>query len=286
MSKKDVVLYSLVVVVLLIASMSYSKISAVEQRLYELDNIRHNVQDINHSMSSISSQVYEQVNEMVQDQIWVQSKGYEIKEVNIDEKLIDVILEWRLRDLQENEEVSFLYREEGDSNWKELNVVQRNGLNFSVEHSFLVNGNYETQIIASSDTGKRSEEFLALNYGDQLESRMNIHAEVYQLNSGHLDFTIDIYNYLDHEFTISKNREDFKIKKAMAYLYIDGVLTEEIDILSENPHFRNEYYEETIFYSETYRVEGREEEQFRNVELKVVVEDGIGYTYEMNAIEF
>ncbi|WP_226035113.1 hypothetical protein [Aquibacillus saliphilus] len=280
MSKRNISLSIVFATLIIISLVSYIKISNLENRMHTIDNMQHEIQNVNSSVQSISREVHMQMDEFLQEQLWISEKEYQITAVDIEKNTIDVTLEWSLRDLLDQEEISFLYREDSTNEWTELDVKNNNGLNYSTSRTFPLEGNYQTQVIATSDDGKRSEDLLELKFKEQLDNRIITDAFLHP--SGHEQFTLDIniHNRLDHEFMLAQNSDDFKIKSAKAFLYAKGELLKELDLLKENRNFHSNSKGENITYHQSLSLGKEIGEHGDNVELRVIIEDGLGLKYE------
>lgn len=281
MSKRDVILSLVFGAILIFSILNYNKVNQLERELDLVYNLQHEVQSVNQSVQDISAQMDAKLDEFLQEQLWVYEKGYTVSEVDIQEDKIDVNMAWSIRDLHEQEEVSVLYREEGDSEWTEVEATNLNGLNYTLEHTFPLSGNYETQVVATSASGKRSENLLNLNFKELIDTRMKTGAFVHEIGPGRYDVNIDVYNPLEHELMSSENKENLRIKSAKAFLYVNGELMTEIDLLKQDQAIQSDPYGESIFYQEMIELEG-EVDQGGEIELRVVVEDGLGMKYEIN----
>ncbi|MCD8510177.1 MAG: hypothetical protein LRY73_10115 [Bacillus sp. (in: Bacteria)] len=149
-----------------------------------------------------------------------------------------------------------------------------------MEKSLPLHGNYETQVVAVSETGRRSEPLLDLNFKEQFENRMMIHAYAHWSSYGYLDMNIEIHNPLKHEFMLTKNNENLRIKSAVGTLYLNGQVYKEIDLLKHNEFIRNEPYSEIIYFYDTFELGEERDVRFGDVELVVIVEDNLGFIYE------
>ncbi|WP_102344969.1 hypothetical protein [Bacillus sp. Marseille-P3661] len=283
MTKREIILSVAVGILIIFSIINYNKISDLQQRMYVLDNLQHEIQNVDFSVQDVSSQVHTKLDEFLQEQLWIPVKNYEITDIDLKQNTIDVSIQWSLRELGQQEKVMLLYREESEPNWSQLEVKNNNGLNYSIERTFPLQGNYETQIVAISEEGKRSEELLRLNFKEQLYSRMNIHAFLHPIGNGRFDMNIDIGNHIDQEFIFSENRKDLKIKTAKAFIYVDGKLTKEWDLLKENFNHHSDPYNEGISYHEMLNLG---EDAGDNAELHVVVEDYLGLKYETKGNSF
>ncbi|MBP1949678.1 hypothetical protein [Virgibacillus litoralis] len=279
MSKQNII-YSVAIGILIIFSLlNYVKISNIEDRMQMVDNMQGEVQNVNNSVRNISSQVNSQMDKFLREQLWIPQKEYKITNVDLKENKIDVILEWSLRDLLDEEKLAFLYREEGAQEWTELEVNNKGGLNYSLEHTFPLKGNYETQVIATSADGKRSEDLLNLKFKEQLDNRIMIDAFLHPRGNGQFEVNINIHNRLEQEFMLAENKDDLKVKSAKAYLYVNGEPIKEMDILKRNQGMHSDSFTEDINYHNSYNLKDKIDDEAK-VELRVTVEDGLGLKYE------
>ncbi|MDT8862152.1 hypothetical protein N0O92_18235 [Alkalihalobacillus sp. MEB130] len=219
------------------------------------------------------------MDEFLQEQLWVMKKEYKILNVDFEKNTIKVLLEWGVRELSEQEQLSFMYREVDSKDWTELEVTNRNGLNYSLEYTFPLRGNYETQILASSTEGKRSETLLNLEFKQLLDTRIMTDAYLHYSENGHVDFNVNIHNLIEAELNLTGSKESFKIKTAKAFLYVNGTVNREFDLLAGSQDFHSDEYSEYLNYHNYVDLEG-EVQDLNEVELRVIVEDGLGLTYE------
>lgn len=196
--------------------------------------------------------------------------------IDFENNIIEVKLDWGLKELSSGEEVFFLYREFGQEEWTEVVVDQDQGLLYSFVHTFPFTGNYETQIIAVSDSGQRGEKFHDLNFKDELENRIQCYAFYYLENDKEVNVVVDIDNALKHPFINKEKQNDFRIKKAKAFLLSGKKQLAEIDLLKENEHSNSIPEIETIRYEKTIKLD----ERVSPIELHVVIEDELGLKYE------
>ncbi|MFD1039709.1 hypothetical protein ACFQ3N_15080 [Virgibacillus byunsanensis] len=280
LSKRYIIFGVLLGFALIFNLLSYNKISDLEERLHVLDNMQQDVQNVSYSVENISSDLHMQMDEFLQEQLWIPEKEFQTADVDIDNNTINVTVKWSMRDLLQEEKVAFLYREENDIEWTELEVTHTSGLNYSLEHSFPLRGNYETQVIATSDDGKRSEDLLRLNFKEQLENRIMIDAFLHPVAQGEFDMNIDISNPLGKESMLAGEKDDFRMKSARAFVSVDGEVIKEIDLLKDNENFRSDPYNEGIFYQDFLSLEDKIGKSEGSVELRVVVEDELGLKYE------
>ncbi|MDT8862613.1 hypothetical protein N0O92_20645 [Alkalihalobacillus sp. MEB130] len=218
------------------------------------------------------------MDEFLQEQLWIMKKEYKIMNVDIENNTINVLLEWGVRELSEQEELSFMYREVDSKDWTELEVTKRNGLNYSLEYTFPLKGNYETQILATSTTGKRSETLLNLEFKNLLDTRITTDAYLHYSGNGSVDFNVNIHNFIEGELNLTGSKDTFKIKTAKALLYVNGNINREFDILANGQDYHSDEYSEYVNYHNY--VDLGEVQELHEVELRVIVEDGLGLTYE------
>lgn len=283
MSKREVMLIVAIGVLLIFSLLSYNKINDLENKMYALDHMQNQFQSVNSSVQNISSNVEMKMNDFLKEQLWIPEKGYEMINVDIEGDTIDVIIQWSLRDKLHDEKITFLYREESDTEWIELDVSSHSGLNYSLEYTFPLRGNYETQVVATTENGMRSENLLDLRFKEQLDRRINTHAIIHQGGSDHFDVNIDIHNRVDHEFVLGKDEENLKIKSAKAFLYVNGKMIKELNLLKQNQDHHSDRYSESIYYHDYFTLAEVGIDEAENVELQVIVEDGLGLKYETTA---
>lgn len=282
LAKKDIIYLLALGVVIVFSILNYNKTLELQSRLEGIDFLQAEVQNTNHSVQGISSEVQMKLDEFLQGQQWIQEKEYEIINVDLDSNKIKVALKWSLRDLQDDENITLLVREENQESWEELEVVHLGGLNYSAEYTLLLKGNYETQIVASSQSGKRSENLVELNFKEIIENRITINAYLYPSGTGQFDINIDINNPLEDSFSLTEVKEKLKITSAKAFLTVNEKLIKEINLLEENSDYYSEPYGEMIGLYQSLNLE-KEIKNPVEAELRVIVEDGLGLKYETTA---
>ncbi|MBU9722576.1 MULTISPECIES: hypothetical protein [Bacillaceae] len=288
MSKKDMFFISAIIVLLFFSVINFNKISNLENNLNRVNYLHYDVEDVYNAVHSISYEIDTKLEEFLEEQLWIREKSYLVTQVDLDRETIDVLMEWSIRDLQEGEEVSLLYREESEQEWTELPVNTTNGLNFSVEHTFQLTKNYETQVVASSEEMTRGEGLLELMFDAYMNDRVGIHADAYRFDDNTINISIDIFNTLEHEWLQEHNKNDFKIIKANAYLYYEeDTLLWESDLLEDNEDNFLDSYHENIYFHPLVEIEEEFKEEVDKMKLHVVVVDGLGLIYETvtNVIE-
>ncbi|MFE8699668.1 hypothetical protein ACFYKX_03410 [Cytobacillus sp. FJAT-54145] len=287
MTKRDVLVGIAVAVLIIFNIIHMNKIRVLNEKLQMFEYMQHEIQNVHDSVGSISYNMDTKLEEFMQEQLWVAEKTYKVHSVDLEKNTIDVLIEWSLRDLVDGEEISFLYREAGEENWTELDVTKKEGLNYSLEYTFPLKGNFETQVVATANNGTRSESLLDLNFKEQLNSRISIHSFFHNTGDGHVDMNFDIQNRLDQELPLTKNKEELKMKSAMAYFYLDGKVIKEIDLLNPNYNRNNGHYNfhsdshfEGINFNHFLNLEEEVGKDIEDVELRIIVKDGLGLTYE------
>ncbi|WP_226669821.1 hypothetical protein [Metabacillus litoralis] len=282
MLKREKLFLTIIGILLICNILSYSKISSLEERMGLFDSMQNEISNVNYSVQDLSSQIDMKLNEFMQNQLWIQKKEYQITNVNIAANKIDVVMEWSLKELNEGENISLLYREKTEGKWSELEVTKDNGLNYVVQHSFPLNGNYETQVVATSNEGERSESLVDLFFKEQLDQRIQTNAFVHQSGDGQLNVTIDINNTFKNELLSGVDIHDLKMKSAKAQLIFDEKLMKEWDLLinHEGLHYGSDSYSESINFTELLDVTEEVGNKMGNVKLLVKVKDGLGFTFD------
>ncbi|WP_163537142.1 hypothetical protein [Gracilibacillus sp. YIM 98692] len=273
MTKKEWMYVSIIGALIMTNLVMYSKLANVERTL---ENMQFEVQNTNHSVQNISTQVHQQMNEMLQEQLWIPKKDYQVMDANIEENTITVNFEWTLRELNEDAVVSLLYREEGEENWQEIQMENERDLNYHLSQTFSLDKNYQTQILASSENHKRSEDLFSLDFKKQMEHHMMIDAFLNVRNED-VVLNVHIHNPTDHKF-LNVEREKLSIQKASAFLYHEDDMIREIDLMENNQHAKPDPNAENITYHESITID--EKYSMRELEVRVLVEDGLGMEHE------
>lgn len=280
MPKKDIVLYGLIGILLIVNVVSLNRMNSLQEQMQINENLQNQIQNVEYSVQDITAQLDQKLTEFNQKQQWIQGKEFNIHQSNSKEHTIDVEVKWSLKDLQKDEKVLFLFREDGDKQWTELEVTNENGLNYFVNHTFSLNGNYDTQVVAVSEEGKRSEDLIQLNFNEQMNQRMQTNAFVHQAGNGMFDINVDIENNLVTEFPLTANPEELKITTAKAKLLFNGQVLREINLLKNSEFLQHDNYLETLRYNNMLNMKEEIGDEFGKVELHVTVEDELGFTYE------
>lgn len=265
------------------------KIDNIVEESPTISNIVANVNDISGRVDLISSEVDATLAQFTEEQQWVQGANYTINQVDMENKTVAVKFEWRMRELADEEQVAFLYRNKQSNQWTELPVDSGGGLNYYLEQTLPLMANYETQIIGTSKTGKRSSELVELNIKERLDSRVQIDAYLHQLAKGKYDVSVNIYYTGEAEFFPINHPDDYKIKSANALLIVDGREIKNFDLLKDTQKHNGrpdpDYYgDDSIFFNQSINLadEGIDLE-INTIELKIVVEDNLGFKYENTA---
>lgn len=286
MIKKDKLLFIIIGLLLIVNILSYSKITQLEARLQIVDSMKNDLLNVNNSVQDISSQIDLKLNEVVQNQLWIQNKEYQISKVDIEGYEIFVVIDWSLKELAQGEQVALLYREKTEENWTKLEPTQADGLNYKVETSFPLEGNYETQVVATSSSGQRSESLVELSFKDQLNQRITTNAFVHQAGEGQIDINIHIENTFKNEFFEFENNDKLKIKSAKAQLFFEGNSIKQWDLLKEqeNLHYLSDSYNENLHYDTFIDLKEKIGKEMGDVKLLVTVKDGYVIIYETEGI--
>jgi len=280
LSKKDIILYGLIGILLIVNVVSLNRMNSLQEQMQINEDLQNQIQNVEYSVQDITAQLDQKLTEFNQKQQWIQGEKYNVLQSNRKQHTIDVRLKWRLKDLQKGEEVLLLFREYDENQWTELEVTNENGLNYYVNHTFSLDENYETQVVAVSEEGKRSEDLLQLNFYEQMNQRMPTNAFVHQAGNGMFDINVDIENHLVTEFPLTANPEELKITSAKAKLLFNGQVLREINLLKDSEFLQHDNYLETLRYNNMLKLREEIGDEFGKVELHVTVEDGLGFTYE------
>lgn len=273
MAKREIFFAVVVGILLVVNIINYFQIEGLRDNISTLET---EIMGINSSVDEISWQVESGMAEFVHEQTWLRMEDYEVIKTDFENHTIEVKLEWALRERSSGEEVLFLYRELGQEEWIEVKVEQGQGLHYSLVHTFSFTGNYETQIIAVSDSGQRGEKFHDLSFKDELENRILVHGFSYLETDKKVKVVVDIDNAMKHPFINEENQDDFRIKSAKAFLLSGKKQLVEIDLLKENENSNSIPEIETIRYEKTIKLD----ESVSPIELHVVIEDELGLRYE------
>lgn len=277
MSKKYIIASIVLVILIIINLTTFFKLNNVEEDISILDN---KLQNMNFSIENNYSEVESTIYEMLEEQLWIQEKDYQIISLDTKENTVDVMLEWRVRDLLQNENLSLLYRNEDTIEWTELEVNNENGLNYTVEHTFPLRENYQVQLVGDSVTGKRSEEIFTFDFKDQIENRIIIDVFVdLESDNKNISPNIIIYNNLDEDSIFGQNKDDLKIKSAEALIYVDGEIKKEINLLAEKENNYSDTNSENINYFNILELDEVIEDE-NDIEILVIVEDNSGIKYQ------
>lgn len=236
--------------------------------------------DLNNRTHLVVDDIDDSLEQFKEEQAWFQRSNYTIKKVNTDEETIRVMFDWSLRELANDESVSFLYRDKSNSDWFESEVKNSGGLNYYIEKTLPLIANYEMQVIAKSKTGKRTATLSRLNMKDLIDNRFEMNANFFESREGIYEVDVNVYNtYYDYDDFSFGDNEALKIKKAVAIFFVNGKEVETKDLLDND----EDYITETI--EMYYTVDLTENEDFKDtmiedVQLKVVVEDYLGLKYE------
>ncbi|WP_216831654.1 hypothetical protein [Alkalihalobacterium elongatum] len=278
MNKKQVMLIGSVGFLIILTIVNYNQLNKISNQLGNLSHLENTVQDISYSIGDIHNQVGETLYEFTEEKRWVRNNSYEVKEVNGDTEQVEVLVSWGLRELEDDEELYFLYREQGKSDWQKLKVEETGNLDYEVTFTLSLKENYESRILAVSDEGKRSEDLQYIAIFDQLQER--IYSDVYVLSYGKdfVDLQIMMQqSYRDQMFRLDS--EKLEIKSATANLYVNNKLVKTIDVLEKaNKQVHDQMYE----YSQRLTFE-EQPDLPGDVRVDLTIIDGLGLEYKINS---
>lgn len=281
MSTQKIILAAVLAVLLIGNILNLWQLKSLKEQLAYFQS---EVEGISDSVSSISYNVNESMESFLREQSWVIKKDYQVIKTNYADNTIEVKLECTFRELSDGEEVTFLVRGRETDEWLELKAEHDSGMNYSVVHTFPMAGNFETQIFARSGNEQRSEEFLQLNFRDDLDRRMEIHAWYEDRKNNKVNLFVNISNHLKHKFIGEKNKDGFRIKTAKAVISSEGKVLEEFDLLKGNEVFESSADRESIYFEKQLKVEYDDWVDFESCELIITVEDHLGLKYQWKAI--
>lgn len=256
------------------------KLNQLEEKIEQVDYLSSQIQNVNSSIQGISGQVQLKLNEFLQEQMWVTKKDYEIKKVDVENNSIEVSLNWNVRELNEDEDMVLLYRDKENKDWQEMNVDKDDALTFQLTHTFPLDGNYETQILARSPEGTRSEPLLTLNFKEQLDQRIMVDGFMHPLDEKEASMNIHIYNQLQSDFLVSYNSSDFKVTKASALIYVKNEVINQVDLLEESQNINEDPYSENLVYNSILNLEELGASDISDIKVEVVIVDGLGMEYK------
>lgn len=270
-------LIGLAIILIVVGAISIiNRLTVIDQKLSQLEHMQYEIDNISGSINGISYEVDQRLSEFMKEQLWVQEKKLDIIDIDNESNIADIHVNWTLRDLYKDEEIALLIRNKDESEWEEHPVTSQSGLNYTFEDSFPITNNYEIQMLATSEDRQRTEKLLDLNIKDMLDSRVTIDAHINHIG---VDDRYDLFIFINtnadmvlNEHVTSQPSKMVEIKNANAYIYADGEVYEEIDLLQDNTNIVNghhyEYFGEVVI------------ENAREVELRVIVEDELGWKYE------
>ncbi|WP_102028165.1 hypothetical protein [Salirhabdus sp. Marseille-P4669] len=281
MEKREMVLVgagAAFIAIIILLWINISKLNDIEERLTLYDNVQYEMENIRNNLHNISADVQAKMDDFVEQQIWVQDKAYELSDVDSKEMTVDVHLRWNLRDLEEGEKLSFLYRGEGDEEWEQIDIPENDALGYTLDYEFPMNQNFETKIVAKSEVGIRSEAFLTLPFKDQFHDRIIIDAFFLPATESDYNLDINIFNEKNLQYMQEfYNDNRLKMTSAKATILIDGESIQEIDLMKEADDFHSDQYVEGITYTDLISLE---QKKWDTLQVHIQVEDGLGIKYE------
>ncbi|TFB21742.1 hypothetical protein E3U55_07885 [Filobacillus milosensis] len=116
-------------------------------------NVTQQIQGLQNDLHRLSNQV----NDIHQSNQWVTYEQFEPNPDSSTMEEIQVDFEWAFKELENNAEISFLYREEGEKQWNELSVDPLNGLNYSAQLKLKPFEHYEYQILSEGEVARSTD---------------------------------------------------------------------------------------------------------------------------------
>lgn len=271
--KKETWLYLGFICVIMLSFMNFSKLNDLEQRLLDLQNMQSDIHSVHDSIDQISSQVEEKMEEMEKQNAWVQNQEFLVKGMDLKKGTIDLSLHWKLKELPNETTLLFSYRPVNEEKWTQIQVKENQVLSYSIENTFSLHENYEAKIVATSTNGTKSEEFLPLNFQEEISNHLMVDANLQKIDGTVMDVTIDVFNQLQLPLLGEQVIEEFQLRKAEAIVYADGKEYEVINLMEEMNKEKPDSDNQMLNYTRTMDLKdliGKE------IEVIVTVEDKMG----------
>ncbi|WP_217587618.1 hypothetical protein [Lentibacillus saliphilus] len=275
--KRDWVIGGALLIVIIIGFNVNSSISHMKSDMEQMaENQHHRLDRMEDNIYRLSDDLTTQLKQFNQEQMWIQGQAYNVLKTDLDSNTVRVTLNWQLKELANDADVSLLVRESDNHEWQVLEVEESGGLNYAVTHTFSLNHNYDAQVIASSEESQKSAALLNLNFAEMMQERIAINAHITSLFSDSR-FSVDVFIHRSEDGEgIFKEETVGAIKKATAYVYVKGKLLEEVDLLSENEYHHKSPSSEELHFIDTIELK----EQTDDIDVRVIVEDERGLKYE------
>ncbi|MDE5411971.1 hypothetical protein [Alkalihalobacterium chitinilyticum] len=281
MNKKQLVLAVSIGFLVIFSLINYVQLTKISD---DMSILRHSIEGVSSSLNDIEYRVSNTLHEFNEEQRWVRNSFFEVKGVQSEPEQVKVLVSWALRELDHNEQLFFLYREQGASEWQQIEVEEVDSLSYEIELILSLKGNYETQILAVSEERKRSEELQYLSIFDQVQDR--IHAEVYVYSYSHdyMDLHIMMQQYGGGHMFL-EDKELLKIRSAKAHIYVNDKLLETVDVLANSN--QETYTPYDLMYEYNERIQFDEEiDELGQVRVELIIKDGMGIEYKRTSFDY
>ncbi|WP_078428524.1 hypothetical protein [Alkalihalobacterium alkalinitrilicum] len=282
MSKKQVAFIGCIAFLVIFSIVNYIQLNKLSNQLDSLTQLEHNIQSLSSSMGDIHSTVSSTLQEFTEEQRWIRNSYYEVKAVDMEEEKVEVSVLWSLRNIEKDETLYLLFREQGSREWQHIELDETEDLSYHIDLRLSIKENYETQILAVSDDRKRSDDLQEISVFQQLEER--IYADVYahSVTNNQIDLHIMIQQlYGDDMFIQDKDR--LEIKSALAYVYMNDELVKTVDVLENANPVAHMPHEEMYEYFESLKFDGEKNGVIR---VDLIIQDGLGIEYKRESYDY
>ncbi|MEB1806888.1 MAG: hypothetical protein LPK26_06260 [Bacillaceae bacterium] len=281
MNKKQLVLAVSIGFIVIFSLINYVQLTKISD---EMSILRHSIEGVSSSLNDIEYRVSNTLNEFNEEQRWVRNSFFEVKGVQSEPEQVKVLVSWALRELDHNEQLFFLYREQGTSEWQQIEVEEVHSLSYEVELILSLKGNYETQILAVSEERKRSEELQYLSIFDQMQDRIHADVYVYSYGRDYMDLHIMMQQYGGGHMFL-EDKELLKIRSAKADIYVNDKLIKMVDVLANSD--QETYTPYDLMYEYNERILFDEEiDELGQVRVELVIKDGMGIEYKRTSFDY
>ena len=288
MKKNEKVMLALLAVLLWMNFSSGLRIGRIEDRL---DGINLNMRHIQENAMETRGQVKRSLEDFEKEHRWIANSSVDVTDYNWELNTVKVRADWVFNELEKDSNVYLMYGEKDDisgqvKSWHQIEAKNIGALNYEADMELSYESNYGMQIMAQKGDAQRSHVLRDLKIKENIENRIEVDGYMNSISSsGKGSIRVNVDNFFG-------DVEELKINSAFAYVYFKDKLIYKVDVLKEADRFSDDEIEDKGFEEYELRKEIHLDELIKdfkeydfdeirnNIEVEVVVKDGLGIEYK------
>ncbi|PKR76830.1 hypothetical protein CEY16_13520 [Halalkalibacillus sediminis] len=239
MTKTEKILIGLLTGSIVLNLLLYMNLSNSLQEQIQMNS--NNTHSQINSLSGEFNDIRNQIQEINNEDQWITSEEFTPDVENSTPEQLQFDMEWSFSELEEDSEVTLLYREEGSGDWIEAPAEQLQGLNFRAQLKLSPEKDYEYQIYSEGETIKSGEAQRITKHNNRRSDLILSGGETTQSNGQLQSLHKDIEEHGEVVFPFHE------IENMFATIHYQDGSKEEIDVVKVGD---SEMEHETEFYKE------------------------------------